>query len=377
MQLSKSMEYRIQEVVKRGLYGTLENMLKNGEDPDRKCDRGDTLLIHALLKSNSKKKIIKLLLQYGADIRERNSKVLFILVAKKSYPDRIFKDHIRRLNLLKMILDLSPHAKEAVNAKTRETNEGYLIEACFVHKYYEAAELIIEKGANVDVFDFQGDTPLMRSIKKERLDFIKLLVKKGGADVNRYPPDKPERHPLMVAYNNIKLIPRHFQDVTIIMKFLIKHGANPGTKGHVNGLILSLAISAKENNVVQLLISSGASLDAYVNPKTNEITPFLTRAIIDQNLEAFKLLLENGSDPNILDEYGRNCVFFLKPETPKIFSLILHAYGADFDMCNIVGGTVLKLHSRSGSNPHFNDFLLEKKLEHLQYLESNKKQRIH
>jgi len=75
-------------------------------------------------------------------------------------------------------------------------------------------ELLIEAGANVNVQDDFGGTPLYLAIVRENLELVKILVE-NGADVNL--KDSKGRSPLFYAAKRYK--------VADIVQYLQEHEA--------------------------------------------------------------------------------------------------------------------------------------------------------
>jgi len=138
------------------------------------------------------------------------------------------------------------------------------------------AELMLFYGADPNLKDNRGRTPLFLAIEAERFDLVTLLLD-AGADPNLPGP----KHMLW---------PSTFQPK--VLQLLLSRGADtkkcPG--------ILELATSLNSRESISIL------LDAGVNPnakKDGVYTPLCT-AIRDNRSDIVSLLLANGADPNVM-----------------------------------------------------------------------------
>jgi len=129
---------------------------------------------------------------------------------------------------------------------------------------YEAAELLLQKGANANAADSYGTSPLDLAVccKTVKLSFIEHLLQKG-ADVK---------------YRN----------------------AHDGLTG------LHYAISCGSADVAKLLINKGAE----INIADNKGTTPLMLAVQKNSLPVAKLLLEKGADVNLRDKSKKTAMSY-------------------------------------------------------------------
>jgi cytochrome c len=148
---------------------------------------------------------------------------------------------------------------------------------------YEAAELLINKGANVNLADSFGTAPLYMAVCCENVDLslIELLIQKG-ADLDH--------------------------------------------KNTPEGLTsLHYAISSKSDDVARLLIEKGANVNALAEDGTSP----LILAVKKDSLFIAKLLLDKGADVDWHDFHKKNAMsyadsFFKKKK--KMIELLEKAY---------------------------------------------------
>jgi len=129
---------------------------------------------------------------------------------------------------------------------------------------YEAAELLLKKGANANIPDSYGTSPLDLAVccKNVKLSFIEQLLQKG-ADV----------------------------------KYQSKHDGFTG---------LHHAISCGSADAAKLLVNKGANINAADQAGT---TPLIL-AVQKNSLPVAKLLLEKGADVNLRDKHKKTAMSY-------------------------------------------------------------------
>ena len=169
--------------------------------------------------------------------------------------------------------------KELLNkgAKIDETNSGKWSATplywSFFYCKFEAAELLLKKGANVNLADSFGLAPLQVAVCCKDLDvsLIEHLIEKG-ADINYNTP------------------------------------SNALAKPFEGWTSLHYAISCGADDVARLLIEKGANVNAIADDGT---TPLILAAKNDSVFMA-KLLLEKGADVNWRDMKKKSAMSFAK-----------------------------------------------------------------
>jgi|GEM_PF-5844634 len=132
----------------------------------------------------------------------------------------------------------------------------------------EIAQLLIEKGASLEVRNLDGKTPLHLAVEKSRKTMVELLLK------NR-------------ASVDAKVDPKSYSEQT----------------GYTS---LHFAVQERNKEIIQMLIDKGA----YVNvADPNKFTP-LALAVFEQDLDMVKFLIDKGADPNAYAGSGRSALYF-------------------------------------------------------------------
>ncbi|KAG5674749.1 hypothetical protein PVAND_004700 [Polypedilum vanderplanki] len=179
----------------------------------------------------------------------------------------------------------------------------------------ESLELLLNFGANTEIRDRQGLTPLMRYARQSSGMEAVLLLLKYGADVNAMADGRNDFRTVLhyaILSGNIKLV-----------QLLIKQGAKvdllPPQPEPDRASPLDLAILRGDPALVRLLLENKAN----VNRCSQIIGSPLHVACADKILhrvEIMKMLLSYGADPNvrIYGEMGSNAI--LRPPLAELLS---------------------------------------------------------
>src|SRR3984885_4117388 len=195
------------------------------------------------------------------------------------------------------------------------------------NRYYKLATFLIDHGANVNLPNKGGWTPLylatdnrnieggdypVRKGDMNHLDFIKLLLDKGP-DVNARMKDTTETRTVFTNQwldeSGATAFLRASQSGDIVlMKLLLAHGADPkiDTTLHVTALQVAAGIG-------------------WVEGITYEWSPAST-------LEAVKMLLDLGLDPNVQSDTGRTALHGAAHKARPDVVQVLVDHGAKLDI---------------------------------------------
>jgi ankyrin repeat protein len=152
-------------------------------------------------------------------------------------------------------------------------------------KYYEAAQVLINYGANVN--ESSNFPPLHIAAKRGDAKIAALLLK-NGADVDMQ--DYKKETPLLIAIVN---------DHTKTARLLIQNGANANPP-HSQNVCLFFAATDKSNSLIQSLLHAGAS--PKMRGKHGETA--LHIAVACENYSALQTLVEHGADIHAETTYG-------------------------------------------------------------------------
>ncbi|MBP7190080.1 MAG: ankyrin repeat domain-containing protein [Rickettsiaceae bacterium] len=187
----------------------------------------------------------------------------------------------------------------------------------------KGCEAAIAVGADVNMPNINGRTPLHDACSRVRLQIVDLLIGKYYVDVDQ--PDNNGRTPLHIACINqdlalVDLLLKYGANVnlpnsngstplytacgfrnTAVVDLLLKHGANvnlPNSKG-LTALHITCAHGYTE--VVDLLLKHGANIN---QPDHDNFTP-LHYACYKGSIPVVKLLIKHGATENVTEESMR------------------------------------------------------------------------
>ena len=153
-----------------------------------------------------------------------------------------------------------------------------------------AAVSLIEKGADPEAKNANGETPLFSAAKTNDPSMIALVVK-GGSSIK--------------ARDNFGSSPLHTAvrwDADASVKALVKAGIDVNAQNVAGKSALSEAALAGKLSIAKLLIDSGAD----INASDNAGRTILMDAIKGQNTDVIAMLLSNKANPQIQEINGRN-----------------------------------------------------------------------
>ncbi|UPK98639.1 hypothetical protein LCI18_009574 [Fusarium solani-melongenae] len=157
------------------------------------------------------------------------------------------------------------------------------------HKDFETAELILQAGANPDIYNFHGLTPLHQALLEDRHDEILFLLS-HGADANA-----PTIHDKLRLSNEIRadssegVLPIHraiWAGNLSMMRLLLENGADYSWISSDGWNLLDLALLAGNSRVMAFLMSHGLQLSP---------SPAATSSLPDERNSSKKLLAVSTS----------------------------------------------------------------------------------
>jgi ankyrin repeat protein len=191
-----------------------------------------------------------------------------------------------------------------------------------------ALERLADAGAQLDVADADGWTPLMLATMSGNVEGVRILLR-AGADPTFGEADQGP--PLAVAAMT-PIVPR--EDSTLILRLLLDEGA-PVDALNRSGMT-PLMYAAREGNLerARYLIERGADVD---HRDTRDWTPLRCAASVG-SLAIAELLLGHGASPNILDEGSRTPLHYAVALRSHALAARLLASGADPNLTRVASG---------------------------------------
>lgn len=337
----------LSEAATTGNVAVLETLLRAGADVESANDDGMTALM--IVARTGRVDAAQLLLKHGArvDAREKwREQTALMWAAAQAQPAmvRLLAKHRADVNARSLVNDWERQV--TVEPRSQARPSGGFTPLLYAARVgcVECARELIAHGADVNLPDPDGVTPLLLATLNLNFDTAKLLLEKGG-NPNRW--DAWGRAPLYAAVD-LNTIPdggradRPSSDRTTSLELiaaLLKAGANPNlqlkllppfrslrddrgadTLLTIGSTPLLRAAKAADVPAMKLLIAAGANVEL---PNVNGITPLMAAAgnaqsKIDtrgryktqqQAIEAIGVLLAAGANIDARDGQGQTALF--------------------------------------------------------------------
>ena len=218
----------------------------------------------------------EILIDYGVDVNEMYNDICGIplLIACST----------KNIELVKLLIDHGADVNKKYNYD--ENVLSYVMS----DEYYHVAKFLIENNAEIDITDFNENTPLTTACEnKNSLNVVKLLLD-NGANINHKNSDDETGLIIACINNNYN-----------VAKLLINYGANLNDDDESN--LTALLASCKNNSIdeiIILLILSGSDINKLDD---NGDSAFII-ACKNNNFRIMKILIAAGCYYDIND----NCV---------------------------------------------------------------------
>ena len=200
------------------------------------------------------------------------------------------------------------------------------------NNYLGITRCLLENGANANMANTEGLTPLMIAADKGYLEMSRLLVEKG-ASVNA--TNRNGASSLMLAAQ---------KGQWAVVQLLGEHGAFVTITNYAGSSPLMFAVQHGRPDVVQTLLSKGAS----ANTRTREgITPLLMATQRNQ-WNIVQLLVEHGAVVNVTNHLGYTPLMSaVQCERPDIVQMLLNK-NANVNTADTMGMTPLMIAAQKG-----------------------------
>ena len=302
-------ETPLKRIIGFAKFDTIKNLLDLGADINIPNEFGDTVLMDAV--TNEDPKITALLLKRGAALiinsgNERYGDTALMKAAGKGNIEivKMLVGNGAKVNL-KNNMDETPLMRAVehpeivqyliskganVNAVSYNGDTAYTlaVQKAELYKnipgYQKSVEVLKKHKNNINARNKDGKTPLIAAFTKP--DKLKMLIKQG-ADVNL--PDLNGRTPLMTA-----VYPVQHESI----KILLGAGADPNLHSKDGRTALMTHIDNPETT--ELLIKYNADVNA--QDKFGR-TP-LWYVTVFNKFDVFKVLIKHKANPNIIDKRG-------------------------------------------------------------------------
>jgi len=221
----------------------------------------DTPIHLATLLNNFE--IVKKLTSKGADLNRMNI---------QSHNPIIFATGNGFTEIVKFLLEKN------VDLYVYDVCKEPLLNICIHHNRLEIMELLLMKDINlVNMIDYNYSTPITIAAKKNKIEFVELLLKYGATP---NPKKSVDFSPIFEAFEN-----KNEQ----MIELLIKHGIN---KKH----LFTMYVHSNKIDQIEIFIKNNPAI---INQRIQDSNTALMLAALNNNMPLVELLLKNGADPNI------------------------------------------------------------------------------
>jgi len=235
-----------------------------------------------------------------------------------------------------------------------------LIAACISGANDSEINTLINSGADIDFQNADGKTPINVAAEKGHTHVIKLLIARGA---NLSIVDNLKQSPLSVACHNSKKDANYNIDKKWleIIRLIIQAGAPTNEYDNLGKTPLLICVNKGDAVSSELLVKSGADIEATVRSPTNFRSKHYTslgsidvdnRTVgytplwlaVSQNYEnVLTVLIRHGAKLNVADNYMN----YMK-ETPLIYSCVRNYIECAHLL--IRGGADINLQDRNGNS---------------------------
>ncbi|OUM68856.1 hypothetical protein PIROE2DRAFT_27061, partial [Piromyces sp. E2] len=331
------------------IFKSIMSKYKNINEID--CKKKTTPLIYAIQKK--KEFFVKLLLEnkkVDIDTRDsenktpldyavetKKSKLIKLLIYRNYDKKSEFTDDIQEIEtsgLTPLLLAINNNdillvkylIDHQVELKRPNRNEVTPFRKALDKSNIKILRLLLAKDKKIPIED-NNLQPLIFAIKKNNPEFVKLLIE-NGADINEFSYNG--NTPLLQAINN---------DNTEIIHLLIDNGVNLNQCNNEGKLPLEIAKEKNNEKEAINLIQNGANVNY---EHKNGLTPLLY-AIHKNNLKMIDLLISYGAKVDLINKNGMTPVNFALSQgnIAIITTIVSQKYGADINAIDNNGETAL------------------------------------
>jgi ankyrin repeat protein len=277
----------------------VERLLKAGADPNTATQEGETPLMTA--SRSGSVETVKMLLDHGADLKAQEAwrgQTPLMWAAAESHPG-VISLLIQRgadVNAKSAVFDFTQLKAKAGSVPMNFPRGGFTA-LLFAARQgdLESSQMLLTAGANVNLPDPDGTTPLLAAIINFHFDTALFLLN-HGADPN--PADAKGRAPLYAAVDMHSLDTSTRPNTRVndkadafdVIKALLAKGANP-------------------NAALTGVIPPRGVLDGADRTMGPGATPFM-RAAKSNDIPVMTALLEKGADPTLATSTHANALMF-------------------------------------------------------------------
>ena len=220
------------------------------------------------------------------------------------------------------ITEIKSLLNQGANVNVREKDGQTPLHYAAYLNNINIAKLLIDSGADVNVQDEDGWAPLRWAVRAENFDLVKLLIE-NGADVNVQ--DKDGCAPLHSAA---------FWDSVDIIKLLIENGVDPFIKNKDGKIPLDYCKNEEMHKLLENYMNNYKQRNKTPSIENNDLLYYA----FDNNLiEVKKCVYRENYNINIQDDKGYTPLMYaIMNHNLKMVEFLIE-HGADINLCNNKG----------------------------------------
>jgi len=197
---------------------------------------------------------------------------------------------------------------------TKDNENTTVLLSALMKGYFDLAKFLIAKGANVNIKNIRGTSPLLIEARSRtpNMEIVNLLLE-HGVDVNAQ--DFKGITPLLqaVVNENLKLA-----------QLLLDHGADIDAQTTDGKTLLMLAGHFYTQKILVWLLNKGASVNIQDCKRRTPLMIFASNIFSEKQVET---LLDNGADVTIKDNKGKTALWYARhktfgPSNQKVIELL-------------------------------------------------------
>jgi len=197
--------------------------------------------------------------------------------------DEIFE--LINLDMLKTVKEMIANDTSLLYERDHNGNTPFIYSV--FNKNWDIAEfLLFQKDNDINAVNNKAETALMYAARYGNLEFVQKLHK-YGADLNK--SSSYIGSVVFYAFENIK------KD---ILRYLVINGADVNGRNKYGASLLLKAVENNEIALIEWLVNNGA----------DDIDAALRTAVLFDNLDAVKKLIDIGADINLLNKNGETLI---------------------------------------------------------------------
>jgi ankyrin repeat protein len=208
----------------------------------------------------------------------------------------------------------------------------------------DSVRTLIRMGADVDMRDSEGNTPLMLAARSWHSATVELLLE-SGADVSLENNDHETAIAQLLYYYvslplrlRIERLQKQEDSLRKVVDLLLKHRANINDVDQTDRTLLHWASERTAPSLVQLFLQHKADANAL---NRHRQTPLMlaVKGMVDTGIVT--MLLAHGAQINTYDRDGLNALYYaVSDHKLKVMRLLIQA-GANVNVSGVLGETPL------------------------------------